>query len=644
MGRKSFYITTPIYYVNDIPHIGHAYTTIACDVMSRYKRMKGFDTYFLTGTDEHGQKIQIAAESRGMTPQKLVDEIHVNFKELWKALNISNDDFIRTTEPRHIRVVQAMFKKLMDQGDIYKGSYEGWYCVPCETYVPESSMGGNRTCPDCGRELSTMKEESYFFKASKYVPRLIEHYEKNLRGVMPRIRYTALMSFLRSGVRDQSVSRTTLKWGIPIPGDEKHVVYVWFDALINYATAVGYLDDPQMFARYWPAVRHMVGKDIIRFHCVIWPLMLLALGIDVPVSVIAHGWWTVDGEKMSKSKGNVVDPFKMAEQYGADAFRYFLLREVPFGNDGDFSEAALVGRINSDLANDLGNLLNRTLQMIVSYTDGVVPAPGRTEALDEELRALGESTVAAVDEAMETFSYDEALKLIWAFIGRGNKYIDETTPWKLQKDGESERLKSVLLTLYEVLRLSALLVAPYIPASAEKIWKQLGLSGTPLSEEIDAFKWGSGAGTAIAKAEVLFPRIDVEQWKKERAASAAPKEEEKVIEHEPEISIDEFRSVEMRVAQILETEEIPRSKKLYKLTVDLGYERRTVCAGIKPFFKPEELTGRRIVMVTNLKPAKLCGIESNGMILAASVRDGEAAEQVSLITPASDIPLGSRVR
>jgi methionyl-tRNA synthetase len=646
MGKKSFYITTPIYYVNDIPHIGHAYTTIACDVMSRYKRMKGFDTHFLTGTDEHGQKIQTAAEAKGMTPQELVDKIHINFKELWKVLNISNDDFIRTTEPRHVRVVQAMFKKLMDQGDIYKGSYEGWYCVPCETYVPESSMGENRTCPDCGRELSTMKEESYFFKASKYVPRLIEHYEKNLQGVMPRIRYNEIMSFLRGEVRDQSVSRTTLKWGIPIPGDEKHVVYVWFDALINYATAVGYLDDPKMFERYWPAVRHMVGKDIIRFHCVIWPLMLLALGLDVPVSVIAHGWWTVDGEKMSKSKGNVVDPFKMAEIYGADAFRYFLLREVPFGNDGDFSEAALVGRINSDLANDLGNLLNRTLQMIVNYADGVVPAGVEADEhpLDAEIRALGGSTVAAVDEAMETFSYEEALKLIWAFIGRGNKYIDETTPWKLHKDGDAERLKSVLLTLYEVLRLSALLVAPYIPASAEKIWKQLGLSGSPLSVQLDGFRWKDGAGTAVAKAEILFPRIDLEQWKKDRAAQAAPKEEEKAIEHEPEIDIDAFRSVEMRVARILKAEEIPRSKKLYKLSVDLGYECRTVCAGIKPFFKPEELEGRRIVMVTNLKPAKLCGIESNGMILAASVHDGDAAEQVSLITPASDIPLGSRVR
>jgi len=654
---KTFYITTPIYYVNDIPHIGHAYTTIACDVMSRYKRMKGFDTYFLTGTDEHGQKIQLAAEEKGMTPQELVDKIHVNFKELWKVLNISNNDFIRTTEPRHVRAVQSMFKKLLEQGDVYKDNYEGWYCVPCETYVPEASMGENRTCPDCSRSLTTMKEESYFFRASKYAPQLIEHYEKNLHGIIPQARYNEIMSFLRGGVRDQSVSRTTLKWGIPIPGDEKHVVYVWFDALINYATAAGYLDNQEMFRKYWPSVRNMVGKDIIRFHCVIWPLMLLALGANVPVSVIAHGWWTVDGDKMSKSKGNVVDPFKMAEQYGADAFRYFLLREIPFGNDGDFSEAALVGRINSDLANDLGNLLNRTLQMIVNYSGGTVPEYSAENALDAEMKKLGESTVAAVDRAMESFSYEEALKHIWAFIGRGNKYIDETSPWILNKEGNTARLDSVLHTLYETLRLSALLVAPYIPSSAENIWRQLGLekTGSPLSVKLDEFRWGGGAGTAVSKGEVLFPRIDLEQWKKEResvkkeqASMPQPPQEKQEkhddaeMKHESQIDIDAFRAVEMRVAQILKVEEVPKSKKLYKLEVDLGYEKRTVCAGIKAFFKPEELEGRRVVVVANLKPAKLAGIESNGMVLAASTRGGEN-EQLTLITPASDVPLGSRV-
>jgi len=659
-GNKTFYITTPIYYVNDIPHIGHAYTTIACDVMSRYKRMKGFDTYFLTGTDEHGQKIQTAAEEKGITPQALVDSIHVNFKELWKVLNISNNDFIRTTEPRHIQAVQSMFKKLMDKGDIYKDNYEGWYCVPCETYVPEGSMGENRTCPDCKRPLTTMKEESYFFNASKYVPQLIAHYEQNQQGIMPQARYNEIMSFLRGGVKNQSVSRTTLKWGIPIPGDEKHVVYVWFDALINYATAVGYLDNKEMFEKYWPVVRHMVGKDIIRFHCVVWPLMLLALGINVPVSVMAHGWWTVDGDKMSKSKGNVVDPFRMAELYGADAFRYFLLREVPFGNDGDFSEAALVGRINSDLANDLGNLLNRTLQMIVSYSGGVVPAAGEVNQLDADMRALGESTVTAVDRAMETFSYEEALKHIWAFIGRGNKYIDETTPWILNKEGNTARLNSVLFTLYETLRLSALLVAPYMPTSAENIWRQLGRDGNPLDVKLDDFRWGDGAGTKVNKGEVLFPRIDIEQWKKERealkaqasaaqtaTAQAADGKQEtqgsgSEISHEPQIDIDTFRTVEMRVAKVLKVEEVPKSKKLYKLEVDLGYEQRTICSGIKAFFKPEDLEGKRVIVVTNLKPAKLAGIESNGMILSASTKNGDS-EQLALLTPASDVPLGSRV-
>lgn len=643
-----FYITTPIYYVNDIPHIGHAYTTIACDVMSRYQRMKGKDVFFLTGTDEHGQKIQTAAEAQGVTPQELVDKIHVNFKELWKVLGISNDDFIRTTEDRHIRVAQAMFKQLIDQGDIYKGTYEGRYCVPCETYVPEASMGPGETCPDCGRPLTTMSEESYFFRASKYVPQLIGWYEENLHGVMPKARYNEIMSFLRGEVRDQSVSRTTLKWGIPVPGDEEHVIYVWFDALINYATAAGYLDDPESFRKWWPNVRHMVGKDIIRFHCVVWPLMLLALGLPLPVSVIAHGWWTVDGEKMSKSKGNVVDPFKMVELYGLDPFRYFLLREVPFGNDGDFSEAALVGRINSDLANDLGNLLNRTLQMIESWRGGLVPSMSDAGLpATDELRAASRATLEHVDEAMDRFAFDEALKAIWAFIGRANKSIDETEPWKLAKaEGEAAKLDVVLSSLYEALRLSALLVAPTMPGTAQRIWAQLGLEGDPLSCRYDAFEWGAGAGTRVRKAEVLFPRIDVKERQKARdAAKAAGAQEasDVEIEHEKEIGIDEFRAVEMRVVQIVKVEEIPKSKKLYKLEVDLGYERRTVCSGIKAFFTPEELEGRRAILVTNLKPAKLCGIESNGMILAASVKVDGQSEQLVLVVPDGDIPLGSRV-
>ena len=642
---KIFYITTPIYYVNDIPHIGHAYTTIACDVASRYKRMKGYDVHFLTGTDEHGQKIQTAAEAKGKTPQELVDEIHQNFKRLWQVLNISNDDFIRTTEPRHIKVVQAIFKKLMDQGDIYKGTYSGHYCVPCETYVPENAMGPNNTCPDCGRPLTIMEEESYFFRGSKYVPELIKFYEEHIKAVMPKIRYNEIMSFIRGGVKDQSVSRTTLKWGIPVPGDEKHVVYVWFDALINYAAAAGYLDDPDRFAHYWPHVRHMVGKDIIRFHCVIWPLMLIALGINLPVEVMAHGWWTYEGEKMSKSKGNVVDPFKMVADYGLDPFRYFLLREVPFGNDGDFSELALVGRINSDLANDLGNLLNRTLQMIKSYRNGVVPS-----CLDaqSELSEMSLIILDKIDWAMNNYAFDEALKAIWEFIGRANKFIDETMPWKLAKDEtQAERLNFVLLNLYEALRLSALLIAPTMPDTSKRIWAQLGLTGDTTKLQLDEFSWGQGAGNEINKAEVLFPRIDINEWKKAREEKEKAKMQEELqaqaIEHEAEISIDDFKKVEMRVAKIVHVDEIPRSKKLYKLEVDLGYEKRTVCSGIKAFFTPEELTGKTVILVTNLKPAKLCGVESNGMILAASVKKDGVSEQLTLITPEKDIPLGSRV-
>lgn len=630
-----FYITTPIYYVNDIPHIGHAYTTIACDAICRYKRMKGYDVRLLTGTDEHGQKIQTTADAQGITPQALVDRVHVSFKDLWRVLNISNDDFIRTTEDRHIKAVQAIFSKLIAQGDIYKGKYTGYYCVPDETYVPENAMGPNKTCPDCGRPLILMEEESYFFRASKYVPELIKHYEEHPEAIKPVQRYNEIMSFLRSGVRDQSVSRTSLKWGIPVPGDEKHVIYVWFDALISYASAVGCMQDGEMFSRWWPNVRHMVGKDIIRFHCVTWPLMLLALGVNLPNEVIAHGWWTVEGEKMSKSRHNVVDPFEMVKEYGLDPFRYFLLREVPFGLDGDFSELALVGRTNSDLANDLGNLLNRTLQMIASYRDGIVPS------CSEDTSPLGElvpEILRRVDEAMNNYAYDEALKTIWEFIGRANKFIDETMPWKLAKEeGNGDKLNYVLLNLYESLRLSGLLIAPFMPDTAKRIYSQLGIDAEPAAMQYDSFAWGEGAGTHTHKAEVLFPRIDIEAWKKAKAARKKPEDSQ------PEISIDEFGKVEMRVAQILHVEEIPKSKKLYKLEVDLGYEKRTVCSGIKAFFTPEELTGKRIILVANLKPVKMMGIESNGMILCASVKHDGKAEQLTLLTPEKDMPLGSRV-
>lgn len=642
MSEKSFYITTPIYYVNDIPHIGHAYTTIAADVMARYRRMTGYDVFFCTGTDEHGQKIQQSAEKKGLTAKELADKTMENFRKLWEVLNISNDDFIRTTEKRHEVVVQAIFKKLMEQGDIYKGTYEGWYCIPCETYVPESSMGEDKTCPDCGRPLQKMEEESYFFRASKYADQLLDYYEKNLKAIMPKSRYNEIVSFIKSGLRDQSVSRTTIKWGIPLPGDEKHVVYVWFDALINYLTACGYMSDPQKLEKYWPHVHHLVGKDIIRFHCVIWPIMLIALGLNPPVSVFAHGWWTVEGEKMSKSKGNVVDPFEMVKCYGVDPFRYFLLREVTFGLDGDFSEQAMVQRINSDLANDLGNLLNRTLQMVKNFRNGVIPSYTSFNAMDEDIKECIVSTFAQVEEHMSNFAYDEALKSIWGLIRQGNKYIDETMPWKLGKEGPEERLDTVLFVLAEILRATGLLITPVMPYAAQRLWQQMGLPGKPEDHSICGYVFGEfPAGTKTAKGDVLFPRIDLEKWKKEKAEREEKKNSMPDPDnHEEQILIDDFAKVELRVGQIVEVEDIPKARKLYKLLVDLGYEKRTIVSGIKEHFTKEELLGKRIVVVVNLKPVKLCGVESRGMLLASGPADKST---LALLTPDKNIPLGCRV-
>jgi methionyl-tRNA synthetase len=469
---------------------------------------------------------------------------------------------------------------------------------------------------------------------------LIEHYENNLKGIIPQSRYNEILSFLRSGVRDQSVSRTTLSWGIPIPGDEKHVVYVWFDALINYASAIGYIENREKFEKYWREARHLVGKDIIRFHCVIWPLMLIALGLNPPVAIIAHGWWTVEGEKMSKSKGNVVDPFKMAELYGVDPFRYFLLREVPFGNDGDFSERALVGRINSDLANDLGNLLNRTLQMIVNYFEGKVPEVKS----DIEISSLADQLLEKIDKYYEEFAFDEILKAIWSFIGRGNKYIDETMPWKLAKEEQNSegyfKLAQVLRTLYEILKKTALLISPFMPDTANRLWDQLGLTGDVSKLKLDEQEWDSAISVTVKKAEVLFPRIDIAKWEESRNINNKEIECEQ-INHEEPVGIEYFRAIEMRVAQIDAVHEIPKAKKLYKLEVNLGYEKRVIVSGIREYLSPEELIGKRIVVVTNLKPAKLCGVESNGMLLAASTSDNK---KLTLVVPESeDMPLGSRV-
>jgi methionyl-tRNA synthetase len=620
--------------------------------------MRGDDTRFLTGTDEHGQKIQQAAERRGVTPIELCDEVVMNFKKLWDALGISNDDFIRTTEDRHVKVTQYFFKALMESGDIYKGSYEGWYCVPCETYVPDAQIGDDKVCPDCKRPLTRMSEESYFFRLSKYQGALIKYYDDHPDAIMPKARYNEVISFIKSGLQDLSISRTTLKWGIPVPGDERHTVYVWLDALINYISAVGYPEAGEKWESCWPHVRHMVGKDIIRFHAVIWPAVLMAMGLNPPVRVFAHGWWTVEGDKMSKSKGNVVDPFEMVEVYGADAFRYFVLREVPFGNDGDFSELGMMNRINSDLANDIGNLLNRTLQMIEKYRDSRLPGASvleRARDVDFALRDMALRTMSEMDSHMADFALDAALKSLWVLIGAGNKYIDETQPWKLGREDPDERLDIVLRVLWEVLRLSAMLIYPFMPETAGRMHKQLGLDADVSAERHSEWGWGTyAADVTVKKQEVLFPRIDAVKWKEGydarfRARMAllnpdAPPPTAAAFDtsHKEQVEIDDFKKLEIRVARIESVDMVEKAQKLYKLKVDLGFEKRVIVSSIREFFTPEELIGKNILVLCNLKPAKFRGIESEGMLLAAEADDGHR-EIISLAAVDDGFPVGSPV-
>lgn len=631
MSKKTFYVTTPIYYPSGRLHIGHTYTTVAADAISRYKRFAGFDVRFLTGTDEHGEKIQKKARKMGLEPIVYLDNMIADIKKLWNVMEISYDDFIRTTESRHEERVQKIFQKLYNQGDIYLGEYEGHYCVECEAFWTESQLEDNK-CPDCHREVESKKEQSYFFRLSKYQDRLIEYYEQHPDFCFPESRKNEMLNnFLKKGLEDLSVSRTSFDWGVKVPFDERHVIYVWIDALCNYITALGYPDNTKEMQAYWPANMQIVGKEIMRFHTIIWPALLMALDLPLPQKVYGHGWILFSDDKMSKSKGNVVYPEPIIERYGIDALKYFLLREFVFGQDGNYTNRGFLTRINSDLVNDLGNLLSRTVSMVEKYTDGIVMEYNASTEFDESLETIINELFEKFDEAMENMQFNEAFEELWKLVRRANKYIDETMPWKLAKDDtKQEELRSVLYHLIETLRVVAVFLRPMLTITSDKILEQINI---PVEEAtLDSVKVFGGYPfeTKVKRGENLFPRLDIEKELQEMELLFVDKKEESTsTPHKDEITIEDFDKIELRVAKVLECEQHPKADKLLVFKLKVGSEERQIVSGIAKFYKPEDLIGKKLVVVLNLKPVKLRGVVSEGMILSAATEDDTSLVTIS---------------
>ncbi|MDO8589220.1 MAG: methionine--tRNA ligase [Armatimonadota bacterium] len=641
MGEKAYYITTPIYYVTDVPHIGNAYTTIVSDVLARHQRQRGRKVVFATGTDENAIKVAEAAQQAGMPPKEFVDKLAAAFVDVWESLHIKYDAFIRTTEPRHVAVVQRAFEILRDRGDVYKGVYEGWYCVSDETFFRESEVVDGK-CPnaECRKPVQWVQEENYYFKLSAYQDRLLEHIERNPDFLQPEFRKNEVVSFIKQGLQDISITRANRGWGIPVPGEPDKVIYVWFDALLNYITIAGW--ESPGFDEIWPADIQLMGKDIfVRFHCTFWPAMLMGLGVELPKVLFGHGWWSIEGEKISKSKGNAISPAALAADLAAmsgatngvaiDVIRYFVMREAPFGVDADFSRDSLKNRFNSDLANDLGNLLNRTLSMLDRYMDRVIPEPVGV-ALD--LRSIAEATHKEVESAFDEFQFSRALEAIWQLVGAGNRYLEDQAPWRLHKEGKKAELATVLYSTLETARMVTVMIAPFMPEAAREMWRQLGIP-EPLEEQTwaDAGAWGRLApGTRAGAAEPIFPRIEDKPRKEGRVEEQKPEPQE-------HLTHDEFKKMELRIAEIVAAERHPNADKLLKLTVSLGDERRTIVAGIAQWYEPDALVGKKIVLLANLAPATIRGVQSQGMLLAADV-DGQAV----ILTPDSDVPSGAKIR